>query len=95
MSSRASLTSGTFYLPRDQAFDRPSKETNYEGLAYLGEYHLAWAACQANETLYNLLLEQGADPDAQDSFGNTVLHMVVVTNRMVSKCYTLLSRYFS
>jgi ankyrin repeat protein len=56
-----------------------------KGLAYLGEYPLAWAACTANETIYNLLLDKGADPDAQDSFGNTVLHMVVVTNQMVNK----------
>ena len=28
-------------------------------------------------------LFQGADPDAEDGFGNTVLHMVVVTNQMV------------
>jgi ankyrin repeat protein len=55
-----------------------------KGLAYLGEYPLAWAACTANETIYNLLLDKGADPDAQDSFGNTVLHMVVVTNQMVN-----------
>ena len=59
------------------------------GLAYLGEYHLAWAACQNNETIYNLLLEEGADPDAQDSFGNTVLHMVVITDRMGMFGYAL------
>ena len=76
-------------MPRDQSYDRPSKDTNYEGLAYLGDYHLAWAACQANETIYNLLLEKGADPDAQDGFGNTVLHMVVVTNRMGMFGYAL------
>lgn len=80
---------GTFYLPADQAHDHPKAETNYEGLAYLGEYHLAWAACQANETIYNLLLEKGADPDAQDRFGNTVLHMVVVTNRIGMFGYAL------
>ncbi len=66
-----------------QANTRPVKFTNYEGLAYLGEYHLAWAACLGNEGIYNLLLEHGANPDAQDSFGNSVLHMVVVSNNMV------------
>lgn len=80
---------GTFYLPTDQSFERPPKETNYAGLAYLGEYHLAWAACQNNETIYNLLLEEGADPDAQDAFGNTVLHMVVITDRMGMFGYAL------
>ncbi len=81
---------GTFFLPRDQLLrPRPKKETNYEGLAYLGEYHLAWAACTDNETIYNLLLEKGANPDAQDIFGNMVLHMVVVTNRMGMFGYAL------
>ena len=28
-------------------------------------------------------INQGADPDEEDIFGNTVLHMVVVTNQMV------------
>jgi len=74
---------GTFFLPADQQHDHPASESNYEGLAYLGEYPLSWAACMANETIYNLLLDRGADPDSQDSFGNTVLHMAVVTNQMV------------
>ena len=50
--------SGVFFLPRDQQHDRPSKTTNYEGLAYLGGYALAWAACLGNETIYNILLEK-------------------------------------
>ncbi|PSN51083.1 hypothetical protein C0J52_01503, partial [Blattella germanica] len=48
---------------------------DYEGLAYLGEFPLAWAACCSNESVYNLLLDSGAHPDAQDSFGNMILHM--------------------
>ena len=40
------LIAGTFFLPRDQANSKPKKKTNYEGLLYMGEYHLAWAACQ-------------------------------------------------
>lgn len=60
------------------------KNTDYEGLAYLGEYPLAWSACCANESVYNLLLDNGADPDAQDSFGNMILHMVVVCDKLVS-----------
>ncbi len=43
---------------------------------------------KANEGIYNLLLEKGADPDAQDTYGNTVLHMVVVWNRMVGQAMT-------
>ena len=32
---------------------------------------------------YHTLFHKGADPDAEDGFGNTVLHMVVVTDQMV------------
>ena len=56
----------------------------------MGEYPLAWSACLANETIYNLLLEEGADPDDQDSYGNTVLHMVVVTAQLVRQPSLLL-----
>lgn len=75
---------GSFFLPRDQQCQNPAKNTDYEGLAYLGEYPLAWSACCANESVYNLLLDNNADPDAQDSFGNMILHMVVVCDKLVS-----------
>lgn len=75
---------GTFFLPRDQQRARPSKTTDYEGLAYFGEFPLAWAACCNNESAYNLLIDRGADPNSQDSFGNMVLHMVVVCDKLVS-----------
>lgn len=52
-------------------------------MAYLGEYPLAWAACCANESVYNLLLDNGANPDYQDNFGNMILHMVVVCDKLV------------
>lgn len=77
---------GSFFLPRDQQGHSPAKNTDYEGLAYLGEYPLAWSACCANESVYNLLLDNNADPDAQDSFGNMILHMVVVCDKLV-RCY--------
>ena len=32
----------------------------------MGEYPLTWAAFLCNEGVYNLLLDKGADPDAQD-----------------------------
>ncbi|XP_055713995.1 uncharacterized protein LOC129808214 [Phlebotomus papatasi] len=80
---------GSFFLPRDQQGYRPAKNTDYEGLAYLGEYPLAWAACCANESVYNLLLDVGADPDAQDSFGNMILHMVVVCDKLDMFGYAL------
>ncbi|KAJ8672702.1 hypothetical protein QAD02_003962 [Eretmocerus hayati] len=74
---------GSFFLPRDQQRPNPASTTDYEGLAYLGEYPLAWAACCANESVYNLLLDSGAHPDEQDSFGNMILHMVVVCDKLV------------
>ena len=73
---------GTFFHPRDQQSNKPVANTNYEGLSYLGEYPLAWAACLCNETVYNILIEEGADPDAQDTYGNTVLHMVVIVEQL-------------
>lgn len=77
--------SGSFFLPRDQQRPKPAKYTDYEGLAYLGEYPLAWAACCANESVYNLLLDSGAHPDYQDNFGNMILHMVVVCDKLVGR----------
>ena len=55
------------------------------GYAYYGEYPLAFAACFGNTDMYDFLLEHGADPNLQDSFGNTVLHMVVISNQSVSQ----------
>lgn len=80
---------GSFFLPRDQQRQRPAKHTDYEGLAYLGEYPLAWAACCANESVYNLLLDSGAHPDYQDNFGNMILHMVVVCDKLDMFGYAL------
>ncbi|KAE8748924.1 hypothetical protein FOCC_FOCC004329 [Frankliniella occidentalis] len=80
---------GSFFLPRDQQLARPKKYTDYEGLAYLGEFPLAWAACCANESVYNLLCDTGANPDAQDSFGNMILHMVVVCDKLDMFGYAL------
>ncbi|KAG5334109.1 TRPV6 protein, partial [Acromyrmex charruanus] len=80
---------GSFFLPRDQQRMNPARNTDYEGLAYLGEYPLAWAACCANESVYNLLLDSGADPDEQDTFGNMILHMVVVCDKLDMFGYAL------
>ncbi|XP_032691280.1 uncharacterized protein LOC116853977 [Odontomachus brunneus] len=80
---------GSFFLPKDQQRMNPARNTDYEGLAYLGEYPLAWAACCTNESVYNLLLDSGADPDEQDSFGNMILHMVVVCDKLDMFGYAL------
>uniref|UniRef100_A0A1I8MW96 Ion transport domain-containing protein n=1 Tax=Musca domestica TaxID=7370 RepID=A0A1I8MW96_MUSDO len=80
---------GSFFLPKDQQRANPAKSTDYEGLAYMGEYPLSWAACCANESVYNLLIDHDADPDAQDSFGNMILHMVVVCDKLDMFGYAL------
>lgn len=51
------------------------------GYAYYGEYPLSFAACFGHEAIYDYLVQHGADPNNQDSHGNTVLHMVVIHNR--------------
>ena len=42
---------------------------------------------------YHTLSHKGADPDAEDGFGNTVLHMVVVTDQMVKNKITTFDMY--
>ena len=54
------------------------------GFAYYGEYPLAFAACFGHEEIYDYLVDHGADPNVQDSYGNTVLHMLVINNKIVS-----------
>lgn len=51
---------------------------------YWGEYPLSFAACLGQEECYRLVLAKGADPNAQDSNGNTVLHMLVIYDKQVS-----------
>ncbi|VDM94905.1 unnamed protein product [Thelazia callipaeda] len=77
--------SGTFFLPEDQKVSYKSS-TNYQGYAYYGEYPLAFAACFGNKDIYDLLIQYGADPNLQDMFGNTILHMCVInySNSMYS-----------
>lgn len=53
------------------------------GAAYFGEYPLAFAACNGDFNTYDYLIEHGANPNLQDSFGNTVLHMLVITDNTV------------
>ncbi|XP_064606487.1 transient receptor potential cation channel subfamily V member 5-like isoform X2 [Liolophura sinensis] len=73
---------GQFFLPEDQKRGKKKKQTNYDGYAYYGEYPLAFACCFGNREMYDYLLDHGADPDYQDSFGNTVLHMAVIANQV-------------
>ncbi|XP_055600931.1 transient receptor potential cation channel subfamily V member 3 [Uranotaenia lowii] len=83
---------GTFMCPEDQKatrYDSIDTEiicvlpmTNYDGYVYWGEYPLSFAACLGQEECYRLVLARGADPDNQDSNGNTVLHMLVIYEKV-------------
>ncbi|CAJ0936260.1 unnamed protein product, partial [Mesorhabditis belari] len=67
---------GNFFLPED--YKTSGKIVDYQGYAYYGEYPLAFAACFGNKDIYDLLIQHGANPNLQDSFGNTILHMCVI-----------------
>jgi ankyrin repeat protein len=34
--------------------------------------------------IYDYLIDNGADPNMQDTYGNTILHMLVIRDQMVS-----------
>ena len=59
------------------------QQSQYATLAYYGEYPLALAACFSNKEVYDYLIDQGGDPNLPDSNGNTVLHVLVINNRVV------------
>ncbi|CAB0033997.1 unnamed protein product [Trichogramma brassicae] len=83
---------GNFMCPEDQKASRNDSvehewvcvqpETNYDGYVYWGEYPLSFAACLGQEECYRLILARGADPDKQDTNGNTVLHMLVIYQKL-------------
>ncbi|RWS03524.1 transient receptor potential cation channel subfamily V member 5-like protein, partial [Dinothrombium tinctorium] len=66
-------------------------ETNYFGHFYWGEYPLSFAACLELPDCYRLLLAKGANPNLQDTHGNTVLHNTVIVDKlnMFSLAYEL------
>ena len=52
---------------------------------YWGEYPLSFAACLGQEECARLLIAKGADPNLQDTNGNTVMHMLVIHDKKVTK----------
>jgi ankyrin repeat protein len=86
--------SGKFFLPEDQknvkrmlmlTDECPTLpvETNYAGYFYYGEYPLSYAALLNQHDCVRLLIAYGANLNMQDSNGNAVLHMLVISNNLV------------
>ncbi|XP_072026182.1 transient receptor potential cation channel subfamily V member 6-like [Amphiura filiformis] len=84
---------GRFFRPHDLKERKAItlSKSNYAGDAYYGEYPLAFAASTGNTEIYDYLIDESlggtrpgqgkADPNAMDSFGNTVIHMTIIHNQ--------------
>lgn len=57
----------------------------FVAFGYYGEYPLSFAAVFNHTQIYDFLIQSGANTEAQDSHGNTVLHVVVIHNQIVSR----------
>lgn len=48
------------------------------GTCYYGEFPLSFAVCMEQPEIIQALVDKGVDVDAQDSYGNTALHLAVI-----------------
>ncbi|KAI6201301.1 Nanchung [Aphelenchoides besseyi] len=79
---------GNFFTSDDQKSSRLdsafsehallNRHTYYTGHLYWGEYPLAFAACLSQSDCFRMLCAYGADPNWQDTNGNTVLHICTI-----------------
>lgn len=85
---------GRFFRPHDLKDHVSQNKSFYEGTAYLGEYPLAFCASTGAMEMYDYCIDQSlrrkpgegrCHPDAQDSFGNTVVHMAIIHSQTVIK----------
>ncbi|CAI5451548.1 unnamed protein product [Caenorhabditis angaria] len=82
---------GAFFCAEDQKSSRSdsleheyvdlTKNTNYTGNMYYGEYPLSFAVCTGQADLFRLLLAKKANLNSQDTNGNTLLHLCVIHNK--------------
>ena len=97
---------GNFFVPNDQKksvsrFEKLTSlftnETKYKGDNYYGEYPLSYAACLDQFSCVRLLMAKGTNPNKKDSFGNTVIHMLVIYDNLVnlSFIYKLYSSFIN
>jgi transient receptor potential cation channel subfamily V protein 5 len=94
---------GKFFCPDDQKNGRQELliqeypelplRTNYSGISYYGEYPLSFAAVMDQFDCVRLLFAKGVDPNRQDSNGNTVLHMLVIHNKLVRKLFVCIINF--
>ncbi|KAK6756156.1 hypothetical protein RB195_014506 [Necator americanus] len=83
---------GAFFCADDQKSSRTdsleheyvdlTENTNYTGTMYFGEYPLSFAVCMNQPDLFRLLIARKANLNAQDTNGNTVLHLCVIHEKI-------------